>query len=284
MGLKNPIAVYTADSLATAYIVKQYLDSAGIEAFVSERSRVRGVPPSNLRGIYHPEIFVEKSDAKEAWLLLKEFEHKKRKCNPALKENEPKTIEVLCEECGEKSYFASSLEGTCQHCSHCDEFVDVGEIEWSQDVESEDDTEDSIRPSPTAELMGEEQEKTGWLGIPIILNHEEFLAIEEHFIRLGIEYQSKTMETRTSLVSSTLHHSFFVLGTHASAAAIVLRNILDIDDPATEQPFHGSCPACGENVNGAWACPSCEINFRGGYDKDDEIIEFLRRYGGFEET
>jgi len=283
MALKDPIAVYTAESNAIAYLAKQYLESAGINAFVSEDNSPVGIGPfGNVVGIHQPQIFVEKSDAEKSWRLLKEFDLKKQESKADLKSQEPKTIEALCEECGQTSFFAGSLEGTVQQCAHCDEFVDVGETDWPQEEESDEDTEKSNRPIPSAELMGEE--RTGWVGVPIILSHEEFLAIEEHFIRLGIDYQSKTIESRSGYISAELLHSFLVPEAHATASAIVIRNVLDIEDPATQQPFQGECPACGEHVTGAWECSSCEINFRGEFKESDEIIEFLRRYGGFEET
>lgn len=270
--LKNPIAIYTADSNADAHITSLYLKGAGINAFVAEDNSPGGAgkhsPFSKRSGFQRAQLYVEKTDAEAALRLLKEFEAKKQESKADLKEKEPKTIEVVCEECGKKSYFAGSLNGTCQNCPHCDQFVDVGEFEWIHDLGSKDkDIKDD-----------------GWIGIPVILTPDEFLSIEEHFLRFGIDYSSETVETESGDVDGGLHHSLFVPEEQAAAAAIVIRNALDIEDPATERPFQGNCPACCEPVFGAWECPSCEIGFRGEFEETDEIIEFIRQYGGFEKS
>ena len=122
-----------------------------------------------------------------------------------------------------------------------------------------------------------------WIEIPMLLNYEEFLHIEKHLTHLGINYESKTVTTRVNQMGAEHSYSVYVAEEHAPAAAIAFRHFLDINDPAGEQPFTGTCPACGERITGVWTCPSCEISFRPGYDKDDPIIVFIRQYGGFDD-
>ena len=120
-----------------------------------------------------------------------------------------------------------------------------------------------------------------WIEIPILLDHEDYLRIEKYFTRLGIKYQGKPVTTRVGITGADHSYSVYVTEDHVPASALVFRHFLDIQDPASEEPFTGACPACGERIVDAWTCPSCEISFRGEYDEDSPMVVFIRQYGGF---
>jgi len=125
--------------------------------------------------------------------------------------------------------------------------------------------------------------KIKWIEIPVLLNYEDFLSIEKQFTHLGINYQGKPVTTRVDTTGADHSYAVHVTEAHARAAALVFRHFLEIVDPATEQPFTGVCPACGERIDGAWICPSCNISFRGGCEEDSPIVVFIRQYGGFDD-
>ena len=122
-----------------------------------------------------------------------------------------------------------------------------------------------------------------WIEVPILLNYEDFLSIEKHFTRLGINFQGKPVTTRVGITGADHSYSVYVTEAHAQASALMFRQFLNINDPASEQPFTGTCPACGKEIVGDWACPSCEISFRGEYDENSPIVVFIRQYGGFDD-
>jgi hypothetical protein len=70
----------------------------------------------------------------------------------------------------------------------------------------------------------------------------------------------------------------------ARAAARIFRIIFELEDPADAEPISGPCPACGEKLAEAWACPSCELKFRPAQGEDDPLVAFVRDHGGFEES
>ena len=127
-------------------------------------------------------------------------------------------------------------------------------------------------------------EDSKWIEIPVMLNEKDSSVVEQYFRRFDIKFTIRAMESRRGYISADLYHSFRVLEIQATAAAIVIRNVLEIDDPATAKPFHGACPACGETVNGSWNCPSCEISFSEGYEENDPLVEFIRQHDGFKDT
>ena len=106
-----------------------------------------------------------------------------------------------------------------------------------------------------------------WIGIPILLNHEDFLCIEKQFTRLGIHYRHKAVTTRMGPEGGDHMYEIHVTEGHAPASAQLFRHFLQISDPGSVPPFSGACPACGEEVNEAWVCPSCELSFRPEYEE-----------------
>jgi len=125
---------------------------------------------------------------------------------------------------------------------------------------------------------------TELIDIPIYLDDDEYHAVKEHFHNLGVHYESVPLAWRDSPRSVARRWTVSVPEDHARAAALVVRNVLEIDDPATMEPFSGPCPACGEEVAGALVCPSCEIDFLGEFDEESPIVVFFRRYGAFDDS
>ena len=126
-------------------------------------------------------------------------------------------------------------------------------------------------------------EENELIEIPYYLNDLEYPPVKEHFDKLGIYYKSMPVTRSSTRNSRDNGWAFFVPETHLRAASIVFRNVLGIDDPTSLEPLVGDCPACGEQVSGAWTCPSCEISFRGWFDEDSPIVVFIRQHGGFDD-
>jgi len=126
-----------------------------------------------------------------------------------------------------------------------------------------------------------------WIEIPLSLDLDECNSLEAHFARLGIRYRKQVVERSWRAAagdfSGNLHH-FFVTEEHGKAAAIFFQHYLDIENPDTAVPFSGTCPACGAAVGGAWTCPTCEISFRGEYDENHPMVQFIRFYSGFDNS
>jgi len=120
-----------------------------------------------------------------------------------------------------------------------------------------------------------------WIEIPILLNYHDYEGILKLFIQFGIKYQSETVTTHASRWRGAHKFSVYVTESQVTAAVLVLRNYIGIEDPASDQPFSGDCPACGERIDSVWTCPSCEISFRSRYEEDDLIVVFIKKYGGF---
>lgn len=134
MSLKDPIAAYNAESNMEAILVQRFLESEGVEAFATEDNSLVGHWMfGNLPEIHKPQVWINRSDTERVAQLLTEYEHRKIERDAERKAHEPKTIVVDCEDCGEASTFAGSLNGTVQDCPRCGSYVDVGDMEWPYD-------------------------------------------------------------------------------------------------------------------------------------------------------
>ena len=127
MGLKDPMAVYTAANNLEAHCICQMLFAEGIEAAtVEDESRVGNASIFGLMpGLHKPQVWVEKADAERARPLLAEFEETARRRELPADNWEP--IKVVCEECGKATLFPASKLGAVETCPHCQSYVDVGE-------------------------------------------------------------------------------------------------------------------------------------------------------------
>ena len=132
MEFQEPFKLYTAASNIEAHMIVEMLGADGIAAFAEEdQSGVSLWAFGRISQFHQPNVWVEKSTARNAAELIRRFEETKRE-----RENHDTSqgeIPVECEACGERSSFPESLNGTTQVCSHCDAFVDVGELDWDED-------------------------------------------------------------------------------------------------------------------------------------------------------
>jgi hypothetical protein len=126
MALRDPIAVYNATTNLEAHIIAAAIREAGLEARVVEDLSTAGIWMGGVVGeIHKPQVWIERADVERAKPVLDEFERQVRERRRTA-EDAP-DIEVLCEECGERSLFPGHQYGSVQNCPHCRAFVDVGD-------------------------------------------------------------------------------------------------------------------------------------------------------------
>lgn len=145
MELKDPFPAYNAESNVEAMLVQQFLESNGVDAYaVEDRSGVNlWAWGGGLAEVHKPQVWVSREDEQRVAALLTEYEQNKSERDVQRKEDEAKTIEAVCESCGQTSYFPGSLNGTTQNCSHCDGFVDVGTYDWPYEDDFGEGTTDA---------------------------------------------------------------------------------------------------------------------------------------------
>ena len=122
-----------------------------------------------------------------------------------------------------------------------------------------------------------------WIDVPALLDDDQLAQAKAAFAQSGVDYWSHAVMTSVGPMGGTHAYALHVSVEHARVAAKLLRNLLELDDPAEALPFTGACPACGEAAVDVWACPSCELGFRSPHDENDPMIVFLRDHGGFRE-
>ena len=149
MALHDPVAVYNAANNLQAHFVRDALLDSGVDAFVTEDVSQVGTWIGGLVPELHkPQIWVERADIERAKPVLDEFERRAAE----LRERDAQeglliesTIEVFCEECGQRSTFPSTQRGSVQQCQHCRAYVDVGDVsigEKAGEPPDEDKTEE----------------------------------------------------------------------------------------------------------------------------------------------
>lgn len=133
MGFKDPLKIYTAATNIDAHMIVLMLETNGIAAFAEEdQSGVSLFSFGTLSQFHQPNVWIEKSAAQAAAELICGFEERRQKRdNPGVGNSQ---IQVECEECGKVSSFSDNLNGTVQDCPHCHAYVDVGELDWNEDV------------------------------------------------------------------------------------------------------------------------------------------------------
>ena len=87
--------------------------------------------------IHKPRVCVDEPMIPAAVELIMKFEEQKRQRKS--NDRSQGEIEVLCKDCGKKSLFPYSLDGTTQECPHCYAYVDVGELPWEDDYGTPED-------------------------------------------------------------------------------------------------------------------------------------------------
>jgi putative signal transducing protein len=132
MKFKHPVMLYTAATNVEAHVVVEMLHANGIPAYaVEDQSGVSLWMFGTISQFHQPNVWVDKSTAEKAIALVRQFEENKRKREHP--DTSIGTIPVACEECGKTTMFPDALNGTTQDCSHCNAYVDVGELPWNED-------------------------------------------------------------------------------------------------------------------------------------------------------
>ena len=96
MALRDPVAVFNADTNVEAQLVRTLLVDAGVEAFVVEDvSYVGTCALGTLPEINKPQVWVERADAERAWQLLDDYDRRRTEQETA------ETTDRFCYHCGE---------------------------------------------------------------------------------------------------------------------------------------------------------------------------------------
>jgi len=145
MALRDPFAAYNAANNLEAHLVCNLLNDAGIESFVIEDLSQVGVWLGGLiPEIHKPQVWIERADIEKVKPLLEEYE--RRGAERQREQANAPPIEVVCEECGKRSSFPATQEGSLQDCPHCGASVDVGEVAFEgwDEVSGEDEERDEV--------------------------------------------------------------------------------------------------------------------------------------------
>lgn len=113
MALRDPVAVFDADTNVEAQLVRTLLVDAGIEAFaIDDVSYVGTCAWGTLSGINKPQVFVERSDAEKALDFLDTYEDGVRDRQTVPAEDQ------FCHHCGEP------IEPGATSCAACGQSLD----------------------------------------------------------------------------------------------------------------------------------------------------------------
>ncbi len=142
--MRKPIAVYNAATNLEAHAVKGLLTAAGIEAFAVDDVSLAGFSAfGTLPEIHKPQVWIDESDLERARPLLQAYEKSQAERGAAAAEGEAAPIEVVCEDCGQKTAFPASDRGKIRECPKCRNYVDVEPEEeeeefwrWGDDEET----------------------------------------------------------------------------------------------------------------------------------------------------
>jgi hypothetical protein len=119
MALRDPVVVYRATTNMQAYLVRDALAAAGIEACVIEQFTSHGGGK--------PQVLVERVEAELARPVLEDFDRRAVELQPrrAAGDGSESTITTVCEECGREAEFPAVQGGSVQNCPHCGAYLDV---------------------------------------------------------------------------------------------------------------------------------------------------------------
>lgn len=139
MALRDPVAVYNAANNVEAHLVRNALETNGVEAHVTEDVSQVGTWMFGLMPeIHKPQVWVERQDIERVKPILDEYEQRAaqlRRNGTGGELSSQERIEAVCEECGETNLFPPEQNGSVQQCRHCRGFLDVGAEEdageWS---------------------------------------------------------------------------------------------------------------------------------------------------------
>jgi hypothetical protein len=130
MALRDPVVVYYAASNQEAHLAREALMAAEVEAFVIESSPLGGAA----------KVWVERAELELAKPVLADFERRAAELREPSAGGEAlrPSINVVCEECGGETLFASTQGGSVQNCPHCGAHLDVyGEVHPASGDEGE---------------------------------------------------------------------------------------------------------------------------------------------------
>lgn len=121
-----------------------------------------------------------------------------------------------------------------------------------------------------------------WVQLPAMFDDANHAELAAAFDAAGVEHQSRSMVFDEGTPKAAARHLVRVHAVHARPAARVLRELFGLADPESEPAFTGDCPACGEAVENAETCPSCELNLAATGSGDDPMLAFVQQHGGFQ--
>ena len=144
MHIRNPVAVYIAESNHEAHLVCTHLEQSGIEAHVTSDDSLVGIGWFGpLPSIHKPQIWVDQSDLESAREQLQIYEgmQEVRRRRDEVKQLGAKPVEAVCEDCGTASLYPAPQRGTIQECPKCGAYVDVGEPNFDGDATAAESTD-----------------------------------------------------------------------------------------------------------------------------------------------
>ena len=161
--MADPVLAYTANDNLELHSVVTWLHSGGVRAYAVEDNSGASIYVFGTISQFHkPQVFVDKADLEEAGELLRQFEDKRDARRKDL-DGGP-SITSQCEECGTTSEFPVSQDGTTQNCPKCNEYMDVGTLNWPDDYDFENaeidrkepgNADDAIDAAKKLDQMGE---------------------------------------------------------------------------------------------------------------------------------
>jgi len=140
MPLRDPLAAYNPRSNIEAHLMCRLLRDAGIEAWaIDDMASENG---TGMGGV--PQVWIERTDIERTRPVLIEYDrwNAQRRATEGGTRDAGAQVEAVCEECGERSMFPATQEGTTQSCPRCGAYVDVEHrvgFEGGAVVSSEDD-------------------------------------------------------------------------------------------------------------------------------------------------
>jgi len=123
--LKDPVPAYNGASHVEVHLLQNFLDEAGIEAYVPEET-TNSWDGGLIPAVQTPQVFIEREDVERAKPILEEYERhiaERKAAEEASAKKGP--IKITCEECHKEATFPYAQLGTVQVCPSCGAYVDV---------------------------------------------------------------------------------------------------------------------------------------------------------------
>ena len=119
MALHDPLAVYDAANDVEAQLICNLLNEAGVEAYLTEDD-------AQVGQVMKPQVWVDRSAIDRAKPILQDYERRQQR--EGMAQADDAVVESVCDECGKRTTFSASQEGTVQTCPHCGAYMDAGEV------------------------------------------------------------------------------------------------------------------------------------------------------------